>query len=202
LDAFLQRTLTATSAATGVEAAALFSMHGPYQSAPPNRIALEPDGELQTARMNWVSSGWFEMLGVEVVAGRTFRQGDWSLPGPMPIVVSSALARRLFSTTDVLGRTVHVGTRTLQPAEIVGVVGDLRLMELDAPPDEVFFVPRPVAGYSNAVTVFFKSSDLGARVVASVQAAVEAALPSTPVPLAARLADRIDLRLAEQRLFA
>jgi ABC-type antimicrobial peptide transport system permease subunit len=35
-----------------------------------------------------------------------------------------------------------------------------------------------------------------------VHAALEAGLPSTPVPAPAPLADRIDVRLAEQRLFA
>jgi hypothetical protein len=194
--------LTATSSAPGVQAAALHTWYGPYQGAPQYRIALSANGEPQTARVNWVSSGWFEMLGVEVVAGRTFRPEDWSRSGPMPIVVTSVLARRLFGTTDVLGRTVHVGVRTFEPAEIVGVVGDLRLMELDAPPDEGFFMPRPFSGYANAVTVLFKSGNLGAGVMASVQAALESALPSTPIPVAAPLADRIDLRLAEQRLFA
>jgi predicted permease len=201
-DVLLQRMLAAASAAPGVEAAALHTWFGPYEGAPQYRVALSVDGEPQTARVNWVTSGWFEMLEVEVLAGRTFRPEDWSLSGPMPIVVTSALARRLFGTADVLGRTVHVGVRTFEPAEIVGVVGDLRLMELDAPPDEGFFMPRPFSGYSNAVTVLFKSSDLGAGVMGSVQAALEAALPSTPIPLAAPLADRIDLRLAEQRLFA
>jgi hypothetical protein len=194
--------LAAARAAPGVEAAALHTWYGPWQGAPQYRIALSADGEPQTARVNWVTAGWFEMLEVEVVAGRTFRPEDWNVSGPMPIVVTSALARRLFGTTEVLGRTVHVGVRTFEPTEIVGVVGDLRLMELDAPPDEGFFMPRPFSGYSNAVTVLFKSSDLGAGVMASVQAALEAALPSTPIPLAAPLADRIDLRLAEQRLFA
>jgi predicted permease len=199
-----QQILEAVRGVPSVRAAALHSGYGPYVGASPARIALPEtpdDAEPQTVPVNGVTPGWFELFGVEVVRGRLLRAEDWTPAGPLRVVVTSALAERLFGGLDVVGRTVRIG-RPLEDAEIVGVVGDVRLVELDAPPDEGLFQLRPVPGYSHTITVLFRGDALDAQLMASVQAALEAALPNFPVPAAAPLAERIDVRLTEQRLLA
>jgi ABC-type antimicrobial peptide transport system permease subunit len=117
------------------------------------------------------------------------------------IVVTASLAKRLFGTLDIVGRPVRVGSRNLDDGEIVGVVGDVRLGELEGPADEAFFQPRPVPGTENAVTVLFRTT-AGPESMAAVRSALEGALPGNPVPGASPLRDRIDEQLGEQRLFA
>jgi hypothetical protein len=149
--------------------------------------------------VNWVTSNWFELLGVPVITGRTLTAADAG-SGPLRAVLTAALATRLFGSTDVVGRTVRVGIRAFEEAEIVGVVGDVRLMTLDGPPDETFFLPRAPAGLGGAVTLLFRTD--APEVAAAVHRELEAALPEMPVELPTPLAGRIDLGLVEQRLFA
>jgi predicted permease len=200
-DAYYERIVDAVRAVPGVRGAALNASYGPYAMAPRFQIARPDmaDEEALPARVHWVTPGWFEMFGLEATAGRTLEQGDWE-SASLRTVVTAALAERVFGTTDVIGRTVRVGIRTFDEAEIVGVVGDVRLMLLDEPPDETFFVARPLAGLVNPISVLFTPA--GPETVANVQRALEGALPAVPVPEAERLTVRIDVQLTEQRLFA
>jgi predicted permease len=201
LDALYQRMLNAVEAVHGAHLPALNSHYGPYQSALRYRIVpVERSGEeAVAARVNWVTSNWFELLGVPVITGRTLTAADAG-SGPLRAVLTAALATRLFGSTDVVGRTVRVGIRAFEEAEIVGVVGDVRLMTLDGPPDETFFLPRAPAGLGGAVTLLFRTD--APEVAAAVHRELEAALPEMPVELPTPLAGRIDLGLVEQRLFA
>ena len=137
---------------------------------------------------------------VSAVSGRTFRGSDWDASSPLPAVVTAPLARRLFGHTDVVGRRVRVGQRTLEEAEIVGVVGDLRVAQVQSPPDQAVFLASPPG--SSIVTILARSSESGPRVPDAIRAAVEAVVPSIPVAQPAPLTDRIDLQLSEQRIFA
>lgn len=196
--------LAAVQDVPGVQAAAL-DADGPYSARRPvGQIAIPgpSDDDPEMADMHWVSPGWFELLGIGAVSGRTFRGPDWNWSGPLRVIVTAPLAGRLFGRADVVGQTVLVGRRKPEEAEIVGVVGDLRLRDLRSPPDEAFFLPYPTLGLRGTVTILVRTSGSDARVTDAVRGAVEAVVPSLPVPLPTPLTDRIDVQLSEQRIFA
>jgi cell division protein FtsX len=94
-------------------------------------------GELRT-QTRFVSSGYLQALGARLVEGRWFT-GDETAAGGMTALVSRRFAQRYFPAGDAIGSTISMrqpfGTMT-----IVGVVEDMRLRGLNAPPDRAIFL--------------------------------------------------------------
>jgi predicted permease len=203
LDALHRELLGAVQMVPGIEAAALHSWYGPYMGRLHGQISRidRPDVEAEVADMHWVSPTWFELLGIGALSGRTFRAPDWDASLPR-VVLTAHLARRLYGRIDVIGTRVRIGTHTPKEAEIVGVVGDLRLNELQALPDAAFFVSSPsIVALTNPVTIIARS-DGAATTANAMRMAVEAVVPALPVSQPERLTTRLDTQLSEQRLLA
>ncbi len=98
--------------------------------APRPELQLQPGDDTGRPAVevtaNMASPGYFQMMGIPLKAGRSFRSGD--LLGTPGVVVSERLATLLFGTTDVVGRGIvrpaGAGAPAL-PFTIVGVVGDV-----------------------------------------------------------------------------
>jgi len=99
------------------------------------------DGEeYPRARGRTISPGFFETLGIPLVAGRDFNESD-RRGGERVAIVSESVARRMFPNQDVLNRhvmwtdpvTKFINLST-EPRRIVGVVRDL---------DDENIVPEP-----------------------------------------------------------
>ncbi len=96
-----------------------------------------------------VSAGYFDTLGVPVLAGRAISAGD-TATAPRVAVVNREFARRYLGGADPLGRVLRRGTAEKPfDAEVVGVVGDVRYNQVrETPPPTVYFSylqasPRP-----------------------------------------------------------
>jgi putative ABC transport system permease protein len=186
----------------GVRAAALQSFYGPYMGGSlMSGIATLPDGETVWVAALWVSPGWFEFFEIDPVRGRTFRAADRESTARPPVILTSALAHRLFRRSDVVGRTVWVGAPTLAEAEVVGVVGDLRMDNLHSPPDEAFFLPH-ARDRSNRIAILARVAGTDSGTRERFRRAVESVAPQFPVPEPETLRARIDRQLTEQRVLA
>lgn len=93
-------------------------------------------GEVLPSEQRLVSSGYFETMGVPLLAGRVFRDDD-AATHPSVAVINDALAKRFFPGENPLGHRVkwgrlddrdHPGWFT-----IVGVVGSVRDRTLESP---------------------------------------------------------------------
>lgn len=82
--------------------------------------ALNTDGQSVQASWRLVGPAYFDTLGIPLLRGRTFADGEPS----DGIVVSAALARRLWGADDPLGRTLVAGNG--RELRVVGVAGDVR----------------------------------------------------------------------------
>jgi predicted permease len=84
-------------------------------------------GEDMEPHLNAVSSGYFETLGIRVLAGRGFLRND-VLGTPKVAVVNTAFAVHFFGTAGAIGRHIGLGSDPGTPTdlEIVGVVNDSR----------------------------------------------------------------------------
>jgi putative ABC transport system permease protein len=99
------------------------------------------DGEEDPrAQLRTVSSGFFETLGVPLVAGRDFNEGD-RRGAETVVIVSESVARRMFPNQEVVNRRVMftdpIGkfiNLSAEPRRIVGVVRDI---------DDQNLVPEP-----------------------------------------------------------
>jgi predicted permease len=93
------------------------------------RFAFDPHGipgpdplTMQVAPVRTVSDGFFEAMGMRLLAGRTFRSDDHQGAEPV-MVISESLSRRHFPDGDAVGRLLYSGTGTRR---VIGVVGDVR----------------------------------------------------------------------------
>ena len=90
--------------------------------------------------------GYLELMGTRVLAGQTI--SDHTNAASRPVLVSAALARRLFGRSDAVGATIRRAadeSGEVDPAQpswtVVGVVEDVRQRSLTEPPAEVVYVP-------------------------------------------------------------
>lgn len=73
----------------------------------------------------YATPGYFEAMGIPLIAGRPFRSEDtsWDAPG---VILSQSLARDLFDHTDPIGRRVAFASfPSWADLSVVGVVGDV-----------------------------------------------------------------------------
>ena len=83
--------------------------------------------------------GYFQTWGIPIVAGRDFNEHD--LAGkPNVMLISQAGARKVFGKESPIGKTLLVTSAGI-PAEIIGVVGDVRSGKIGQPNDMEFYRP-------------------------------------------------------------
>ena len=75
------------------------------------------------------STAYFDVLRIPVLAGRTFERRD-DASAPTRVVISESLAARLFPRESPIGRQLLLAPGN-QPAEIIGIVGDVKHRSLD-----------------------------------------------------------------------
>jgi predicted permease len=85
------------------------------------------------AGLRYVTPGLFRTLGIPVLRGRGFTEGD-DRASARVIVINDALARRYFPNEDPVGVVLDRGT-------IVGVIGDVRQAGLNRPASPEIFYP-------------------------------------------------------------
>ena len=85
---------------------------------------------MRTAAEHIVSGDYFRVLGVPVLAGRSFNETDIDRHDLRVAIVSQRLARLLWPDTNPLGQTIERAGRSY---EVVGVVGDIRGSDTQGP---------------------------------------------------------------------
>ena len=150
----------------------------------------------------WRFIGWdyFETMRIRLVAGRRFTADD-TLQSPPVTIVNEALAKREFGSVEAaLGRRIHVSSaRGDEDIEIVGVVGDIRFLSLDAPSRPEMY--RPLAQTFMFPMAFAVRADGDpAQLVAAVRQAAYAVDPGVPVAEMQTMNGMLARSLAQPRL--
>ena len=94
---------------------------------------------------NRVSTGYFEALGIPILRGRPFDDGDVA-EAPRVAVVSEGFARAAWPDAPALGRTFALAVRTDQGIEeqgweVVGVVPDVKNQVVTEQPEPFVYFP-------------------------------------------------------------
>jgi predicted permease len=85
-----------------------------------------------------VSRNYFRAIGIPVVDGRGFSPEDRTAARPA-YVINRAFARAYFKDQDPIGRELALG-RSSPPGAVVGVVGDVRHLGIDADPQPIVYL--------------------------------------------------------------
>src|SRR6202046_899753 len=130
------------------------------------------EAESRTAGYVSATQDYFHLMGIPLMSGRLFNEGDVA-SSPKVALVSRALARRYFPSQDPIGKQLSFGFPPdgTAPREIVGIVGDVRDMGLDQDPGPMMYVPYAQAPFPGADVVVKSTLN-----VSSVTAAIREAL--------------------------
>jgi putative ABC transport system permease protein len=93
------------------------------------------DGLLQVA-----SPEYFATMRTRILRGRRFTASD-DAGAPRVAIVSEELARQAWPNLDPLGRCIRVSADTMPCRTVVGVAENIKLGDLAAPPDPIFYLP-------------------------------------------------------------
>jgi hypothetical protein len=94
-------------------------------------VSVRPTDPGREAVIRIASTAYFDVMRIAVAAGRTFDERD-NASAPPRVVISRSLAERLFGRESPVGRPISL-VGQVQPAEIIGIVGDVKHRALDDP---------------------------------------------------------------------
>jgi len=158
-----------------------------------------PDEEVK-ARFNSVSPGYFETVGMSLVAGRGIEERDTE-NAPQTAVINEAMARRYFPGANPVGKTMEitVGPTKGNPIEIVGVVRDAKYNNMRAETKPMFYtsiqqLPRTLG------TLEVRAREPMAALSASIRNALSEVTKDVMIRRVVTLSDQVDSTLASERL--
>ncbi len=174
---FVEQTLAALRETNGLQTATISGDIPLLLAAASNTLYSRPDGNIlpvdkrAAAANHDIAPDYFKTWGIPILAGRDFDQHD-TADGHNVILISQRGARKLFGDENPIGKTLLVSSAST-PAEIVGIVGDVRSRKV-AEPDEVELY-RPWAQENFPFVVVAVRSNLQVDTVTKlVQSAVNA----------------------------
>jgi predicted permease len=148
-----------------------------------------------------VAGDYFGAVGIPLVAGRTFDGRDRA-DGVRTIVVSAAFARTYWPGTrpaDVLGRRILLGFDGNAPHAVVGVVGDVRQVTLDAAAAPAMYFPVAQMPYPFLTFVVRPAAGDAATALPAMRDALRALDPGLALHDLRPLAAVVEASLVRQR---
>jgi putative ABC transport system permease protein len=179
----------------------------------PARIPLPPPFDArqppESPDVRVVSRDFLTVMGIRVVAGRGFGEGDGA-GRPQVMLINQTLARSGFLGDRPIGRQVYAAGRS--PWEIVGIVEDVHQFDLDRDPDPQLFIdyrqepvpPRPPAAGVPPPSPYFavRTADASLNVASTLRAIVRDLDPMATVDNVATMEQLLSSSLSRPRLYA
>jgi putative ABC transport system permease protein len=101
---------------------------------------ISPPGQEIEANLRVVDESYFQALGVPIVAGRMFDRRDQP-DAPGVVIIGKSVADKIFAGRDPIGRRLAYASSQSTPDLIVGVVGDVKIGDLDDAIRPVLYYP-------------------------------------------------------------
>ena len=164
--------------------------------APGDRV---PDRTSDFTPIHWrvVTPGFFEAMGMELVEGRDLAETDDWEEGT-PVVIGESLARASWGEASALDRELVWGDPEGSRMRVVGVVEDLRDVELGEAPLPIVYRPHRQIPWAVMTMVVRYRGDPG-TITGEIRRRVPEALPGLPVGEIASLERNLERATAEPR---
>jgi putative ABC transport system permease protein len=175
----------------------------PSQIAAQGTLVIEgrpplPAGESQQVFTTVASPAYFDVMEIPLVAGRSFTARDRA-DAPAVALINETLARLYFPTEDPVGERVTIGVMSAPVSrEIVGVVADVRPLDLASEPRAELYVPYEQSS-TGSVTFVASTSGNPAHLVQPMREAVWSVDPDQTIYHASTIEGLVAETLAERR---
>lgn len=138
------------------------------------------EGENINPHVNSVGPGFFETMGIRLLAGRTFVPAD-GRTAPKVAVISEKMARYFFGDANPVGRRFGFGGGSPTDIEIVGVVGDTMHDSLRAEIARMVYLPYLQDAEVGQVTFYARTASTDAVTGESIRRVVQGLDAAIPV---------------------
>jgi predicted permease len=181
---FQQQILDRVRSLPAVEAAGVgnFVPPDPHVMTAPILIDGQPPpvpGETARCGTASVSPGYFQALGMRLVRGRDFLEGD-DENSVRVAVVNESLARRYWPVEDALGKRFTLSGRDNAPIQVIGIVRDAKYRRLGEESMPFAFLPLRQS-YSGLTTLVIRTSNAESLVIAASREVFHQSDPHLPV---------------------
>jgi predicted permease len=191
---FVEQTLTALHDIPGLESVTI-SGDVPLNGGNRTLYArgdrdVPPIEQRANAPSHDVAPGFFRTWGIPLLAGREFNEHDTG-QGQNVVVISQTGAKKVFPNENPIGKTLLV-TSLGVPAEIIGIVGDIRSQRIKEEPGMEFYRPWAQENFP-----FVNVTVLSNLKVEAVTKLVQSALAKVNPNLAIALPQTMDAVVAQ-----
>jgi len=156
-----------------------------------------PPGDEPVADVRMITPGLLRAMGIPLLRGRDFLSSD-RLGAPDVVIVNEALVREYWPGQDPLGRRIFMEWYRDLNAEVVGVVGDVRLRTLDAPARAALYWPQAQIA-NNFMTLMARGDVAPGALAPALRAIVSELDPKLPVSRVAPLSEVVETSLSSRR---
>jgi predicted permease len=218
---FYRQLLDALEATPGVRSVGLASVPILFGWEWDSSIAVEgyeaQPGENMNPFFNSISPGYFETLGIPVLAGRDFLDSDRETlvhrvdektgkedRVPKVVIVNRSFGEHYFGERGTVGRHIGFGgdPGTKIDMEIVGVIGDAKYMNLREDVQRQVFVPFLASDFVSGMHGYVRTEMAPEQVFALVRQEIHKLDPDLPVYNFRTFETQVDRSLAAERAVA
>ncbi|MBS1872100.1 MAG: ABC transporter permease [Acidobacteria bacterium] len=148
--------------------------------------------------LNFISSGYFDVLRQAFVTGRDFTPAD-SAGKPAVAIVNQLFARQYMPGVNPIGRRFKLGTDSI---EIVGLVRDSRYQSLRAEPCPLIYLPASAESATSGYAVLVRTMPGAGLGLAGVERAIRSVNQLAQVYEASSLRDQVDRGISAERILS
>jgi predicted permease len=199
-----RRTLEALSELPGVIAVGMSSVLPGTAGVQPAEFRIDGEAEIGPKKLaisRGVTSGYFETLGIPLLAGQTC-QMKTELRNEYEVLINQAFASRYFAGRNPIGHTVLQGLDArARRMEVVGVTSDVREAGYASEPEPMIYICGLLRFIPDSFFMIRTAGD-PAALANSVRAAMRAAEPLRAVYAVQPLTEALSKTLAQNRFRA
>ena len=155
-------------------------------------------GESPVATIKIVNGDYFAVLGIPLLRGRVFTDREEQVENHYA-VISQALARELFPNQDPIGQHLQVSWNGDSPDEIIGVVGDTKMVSIEEEIRPAIYYPYSRTPYTFE-TIVVRTAPRPSSVASSLVQAVHQVDDELPVSNLRSMEDVVARSVAERRI--
>ncbi len=201
-----RRLLERAGSLPGVEAAALSESRLLRGATMARQVFLDGAekaaeiGERSSHRTNVVAPGFFETVGIALLRGRDFTDGE-DAEGLQVAIVNETMAETAWPGEPAIGRRFRFDYPDQPPVEVVGVVADARYRALRE--EKQFFIYLPLAQrLASSMTLHVRTAGDPSTLLAAFRREVQAVDPTLPLSGVATLDEHVGEALWLERASA
>lgn len=155
----------------GLGAQTGYTVEGRPQPAP---------GQEPPTHVRVTDAHYFSTMQIPLLRGRNFTEQETSEARPV-VIISESLARQHFAGEDPIGKRITVPmSEKPRPAEIIGIVGDVRYESLVDQPEPTTYFPHPELTYP-FMTLVIRTTGEPTAIAPAVQRELREIDPDQPV---------------------